>query len=458
MLTDSLEPNKTLLLKNLVYDEDIQWVTQDTAILVIHGIGNQMPIETIDQFGRGLMKVLKREFDDELTLQHFVVPKDNGDKGFWMDNVLRIGKKGSDYHIDIYEYYWTHYTEDQASWSELNSWLEGVVKGAKAFYQRNATIGYFYKDRSVFFDSKTGAFNVMNYRIFISAISKAFLTIDAVTRFFLWVLELIPFLGSIAGTLVKKYSQSYIRKFTNVIGDVVVYNVVDLKTKFYDVRKKIQEGAIKALTFILERTKESKDKDSPDPQATEKKLYYDSVVVAGHSLGSQVSYDAINLLNLLINQGKVKHYDEKGKCTLNHRKGKSISDQLTGFITFGSPLDKIIFFLRENVPDGEYIRQQVLSQYHGFKIRNLDFMNNNKSNKAYVPIEGSLKRHLDNIKWRNYFDNTDYVSGGLDYFDDVINIDCQFKTSKFGFTHSDYWTCDEFYKDLFINFLNSNKK
>jgi hypothetical protein len=457
MLTESLEPNKTQLLKGLVYDEDIQWVKQDTAILVIHGIGNQMPLETIDQFGRGLMKVLKREFDDDIALQHYIVPKDNGDQGFWMDNVLRITKKGSDFHIDIYEYYWAHYTEDKASWSELNSWLEGVVKGAKAFYQKNATIGYFYKDRSMFFDSKTGAFNVMNYRIFISAISKTFITFDALARFFLWILSMIPLLGSIAGTLVKRYSQSYIRKFTNVLGDVVVYNVVDPKTKFYDVRKKIQEGAIKALSYILERTKDEGESSVNAKSVEEKRLYYDSVIVAGHSLGSQVSYDAINLLNLLINQGKIKHYDNNGKCTLNSRKGKSISDQLTGFVTFGSPLDKIIFFLRENVPDGEYIRQQILSQYHGFKIRNLNFMNNQNSNKAYIHIDGSLRRHLDGIKWRNYFDNTDYVSGGLDYFDDVVNIDCQFKASKFGFTHSDYWICDAFYKDIVINFLNSNK-
>jgi hypothetical protein len=458
MLSESLEPNKTNLLRNLVYDEDLQWVTKSTAILVVHGIGNQMPIETIDQFGRGLMKVLKREFDDDITLEHLVVPKDNGDNGYWMDNVLRIAKKGSDCYIDIYEYYWAHYTEDQASWSELNSWLEGVVKGAKAFYQKNATIGYFYKDHSIFFDSKTGAFNVMNYRIFISAISKTFLTIDAIARFFLWVLAMIPLLGSIAGTLVKKYSQSYIRKFTNVLGDVVVYNAVDPKSKFYNVRKKIQDGAVKSLTFIIERTKEDKEKNDPSGKATEpsdKSLYYESVIVAGHSLGSQVSYDAINLLNLMINQGKIAHYNEAGKCTLKNRTGKSIADQLRGFITFGSPLDKIVFFLRENVPDNEYIRQQILSQYHGFKIRNLNFMNNHNSNKAYVPIAGSLKRYLDGIKWRNYFDNTDYVSGGLDYFDDVVNIDCQFKAGKFGFTHSDYWTCDAFYKDLVINFLNN---
>jgi hypothetical protein len=275
------------------------------------------------------------------------------------------------------------------------------------------------------------------------------LTIDAITRALLWLLSMIPLLGRWASSLLKSYSQTYIRKFTNVLGDVVVYNVIDPKSKFFDIRKKIQEGAIKALCYLIERTHNEKEK-APDEQ----RLYYDAVLVAGHSLGSQVAYDAVNQLNLLINQCQVSHYNHDGKCTLKSRTGRQIADQLKGFITFGSPLDKIVFFLRENVPDQEYIRQQVLRQFHCFKIRDFDFMNNEHSNAAFVPIVGSVQRYLDQIEWRNYFDNTDYVSGGLDYFDSVTNVDCQFKAGMFGFTHSDYWSCDAFYKDIFIHFLN----
>lgn len=452
MKTKSLEPNETRMLKDLIRG-DINWVNKNTAILIVHGIGNQMPIETMDQFGRGLVKVLRERFNNDVSLEHYIVPKEDSIKGYWMDNVLRIKMKESPHFIDIYEYYWAHYTEDQATFSEMNHWLEGVVRGAKAFYKRNAEIGLVYKDRSSFFDSDTGEFNVWTYKFFISAVSKTLLTIDALTRFILWLLSMIPLFGGMASAFMKKYSQSYIRKFTNVLGDVVVYNVIDPKTKFYDIRKKIQEGAIKSLRYILERTHEEKGKSDE-----EQSLYYDSVVVAGHSLGSQVSYDALNLLNLLINQEKIAHYDKNGNCTLHNRKGKTIADQLTGFITFGSPLDKIVFFLRENVPDKEYIRQQVMRQFHCFKIRDLNFMNNAKSNQSFIPIDGSVQRLLDKITWRNYFDNTDYVSGGLDYFDQVVNIDCQFKAGKFSFTHSDYWTCDGFYKDIILNYLNVSPK
>ena len=90
-------------------------------------------------------------------------------------------------------------------------------------------------------------------------------------------------------------------------------------------------------------------------------------LVAGHSLGSQVAYDCINKLNLLINQEQIEHYNYRAECTLLKYKGLKIDNQLSGFITFGCPLDKIIFFLRENVPDNEYVRQQMLDHFHGFQ-------------------------------------------------------------------------------------------
>jgi hypothetical protein len=36
------------------------------------------------------------------------------------------------------------------------------------------------------------------------------------------------------------------------------------------------------------------------------KLSYPSVFVAGHSLGSEIAYDAINRINLLANAGKLE--------------------------------------------------------------------------------------------------------------------------------------------------------
>jgi len=441
------------------------WVKENTAILVVHGIGDQVPLATLDDFARGLIKEYKMILGTNLKLTHEVVAKeDNGT--LWFDNVLRLKNGNDEPFIDIYEYYWARYTEDKASWGDLNKWLQGVVDGAKHFYKKNGALGQVYKDESLFFDS-SGKFNSFNYRFFIAFVARIFMAVDLTIGLLIKLLSFIPLFGRIAASLAQSLVQTFMHQLTNIIGDVAIYNVVDPKSKFYCVRTQIADGAIGALRFLMERTSNPVGFDNLkfalqnrqiDQVAYEKQLelldpYYPSVFVAGHSLGSQVAYDAINKLNLFVNEGNISTYNRKGKSLLKPKNG--ICSQLKGFITFGCPLDKIAFFLRENVPDNQYIRQQMVKNYHGFKQRDLDHFNNEKSNKEYVRADCGLVRYLEEVDWRNYFDTRDYVSGGLDYYTGLTNIDCQFKSRKFDFTHGNYWVSQGFYKDIIQHFLNS---
>ena len=434
MQNSEYTPNGEAILSKSQGGSEINWVKQSSAILVVHGIGNQLPIETLDQFARGLIKVYQKEFGDKIELSHHVVDKKDSKGGYWFDNILRISKKGSEHYIDIYEYYWAHYSEDQATWRDINSWVQGVVKGAKKFYYKNRALGQQYKDKSWFFDKKTGQFKYYRYWFFVSFISKLLIGLDALLSGLIWVLGRIPLLGGIAEQIFKSEINTVISGLTNVIGDVVVYNVIDPKSKFYEVKKRIQEGAIKALQHIVEVKKETHGTNYPQ------------VIVAGHSLGSQVAYDAINRLNLLINQNKIDGYSDQG---INEITGQHISDHLKGFITFGSPLDKIMFFLRENVEDEQYIRKQILDNFNGFKQRDINF-GSERSDR--IRANSGLKRHLEKIQWRNYYDDDDYVSGGLDYYSDLTNINCRFKSSFF--THSDYWQSEPFFRDIIIHNLS----
>jgi len=439
------------------------WVDRNTAILVMHGIGDQLPLETLDAFGRGLIHQFRKDFGDRLQVQHKVKAKDaDGKHDHWFDNVVRLTLEGSPVYIDLYEYYWANYTQDKASWKDLNLWLQGVAKGASKFYRRNGDLGEVYKDKSPFF-THDGKFRAWRYRLFIYFISKTFILANMITTGILKLVSLVPIVGEVADSLLRSFIDTQVHMLTNLIGDIAVYNVVDPKSKFYCVRRNVLDGAVDALRYLIEAEESS-------PQQGVKQLAYPAVVVAGHSLGSQVAYDAINRINLLVNQGDIRHYDSDGRYKPDNMKEQGIrriSDQFARFVTFGSPLDKIAFFLREFVEDKDYLRQQLLTAYHGFKQRDWTMRelhqaqvrktkakrqgtgSNGEISNEFVPLAPTLKRLLDDVEWRNYFDGKDPVSGGLDYYKDVVNVDCAFAhNGRKGFSHSYYWDFEHFYADI----------
>lgn len=99
-----------------------------TAILVIHGIGEQRPYETLDQFARNLTRYLKYEggIDD------LAVSAQKIDHNDWVEAMVRLETKAhgprtqegwESATIDLYEYYWAPMTEDKISYKETISWL-----------------------------------------------------------------------------------------------------------------------------------------------------------------------------------------------------------------------------------------------------------------------------------------------------------------------------------------------
>lgn len=420
------------------------WIEDNTAIMVIHGIGHQKQNETLDLFARGVLEKYQLLCGEKLRVSHRIEIADKkGTTSF--QNVIRISHPHAPHYIDITEYYWAYCTEDKASLTEINAWLHGVVQGARKFYERNRQLGEKYGDSSPFF--RNGKFVAWKYDLFLNFFAKLYLLLNFIVTLSLKLVSFIPFIGGPAESLLKKYMDKAVYKLTNLLGDIVIYNVTDEKSKFYCVRVEILDGAVSALKSIIEKT----ENGSPA---------YPSVIVAGHSLGSQIAYDTLNRINLLANLGRIRNYKSDG--TLKHPEGetptpgnKNISHQIKGLITFGSPLDKIVFFLRENIPDHQYLRQQITDSYNCFKQRPWTI----KTFEDDQRISTSVKRLLDDIPWYNYYDSHDMISGGLDYFTNVRNVDCvlnsstQFKGHKSRFTHGHYWNCRNFYEDIIRNFL-----
>jgi hypothetical protein len=108
-------------------------------------------------------------------------------------------------------------------------------------------------------------------------------------------------------------ASAYIRQvLVQYVGDVAIYVMPYKLDAFNDLRREIKQRVYAAAKAVYSQKE------------------YDRVIVVGHSLGSVIAYDALNMLIL---------EDESGS------KGKflDVVSRTQLFLTFGSPLDKTAF-------------------------------------------------------------------------------------------------------------------
>src|SRR5690606_5830705 len=104
-----------------------------------------------------------------------------------------------------------------------------VVEGAVKFYDKNKEMGIIYSDDSIFFN-KRGGFKKIKYKLFIHLVSKTFIAFNFIFSGLLKFFTLIPIIGELASQMLRSFMAGRIHKFTNIIGDIVVYNVTDPKS------------------------------------------------------------------------------------------------------------------------------------------------------------------------------------------------------------------------------------
>ena len=168
-----------------------RWVPQDTALLIVHGIGDKQPFDTLDQFARTLVETCRASGHDAITMTHFTAAKPSrGTGGFWYDNFIRLTFGPQQPCVDIYEYYWAYQTGDKASLSDIQNWVTNVTGGARRFYRDNAEFGRQYSDSSPFFAKKPDRnapsshtnFRAFRYWFFITTVAHVIpATLGAVT-------------------------------------------------------------------------------------------------------------------------------------------------------------------------------------------------------------------------------------------------------------------------------------
>ncbi|QSJ15201.1 hypothetical protein JYQ62_25560 [Nostoc sp. UHCC 0702] len=399
-------------------DINVKFPKGRTAFFLIHGVGEQNPFETMDYFARNLIKYFKNQ-SLPFKLEHLIARRKLSSGSIWTESFVRVSSIDTkpDWLIDIHEYYWAPNTENKISVPELLQWADQTVDGTIKFYNRKGNEELL--NRLVANNKRKSFFK---YRLRgVSILLRLFNFVYPALRLGLWLILLLigPFLKGrflqSAWTLSKEIITP---PLVDYLADVAIYSITDPKSPYQKIRQEILAECQTLLEAIIQ-----------DEQAN-----YDQIILTGHSLGSCIAYDTLNLLCI--------------ESSLDRDQSKSLLlDKIKGLISFGSPLDKIAFFFRETANEDQYIRQRMLEHLNSFRVKP-QFT----SQSPYLN-QNPVMCKLEQIRWVNYYHLKDPISGHLDYYENLDNVEMKYQTSWGLDGHLGYWTEPSFYESIADRFL-----
>ncbi|HET7207252.1 MAG TPA: hypothetical protein VFI95_11810 [Terriglobales bacterium] len=153
------------------------------------------------------------------------------------------------------------------------------------------------------------------------------------------------------------------------VGDVTAYIAAYSVSKFWKLRQDIRDVAMKVTRAVYRAKAMQGDA-----------FLYEKIIVVGHSLGSVISYDALNSLLL--------------EAVLSAQPLR-VSERTRMFLTFGSPLDKTAFLFR------------TLKDMHS-AVREV----------GAAAVQPMISDYANRPReWVNLWSRSDIISGALDYYD-----------------------------------------
>jgi len=199
-----------------------------------------------------------------------------------------------------------------------------------------------------------------------------------------WILLALWGLALVASAVARKVLVEY-------VGDVAAYVNSHQVSKFWEVRKGIYESATRVFGPVYKAQRDEEvvykwERYSLDGRAKPfdpmpvNRFRYEKIFVVGHSLGSVISYDALNGLLL----------EEELLAPALY-----IPQRTRLLLTFGSPLDKTAFIFRTHKDQGSEIREA-----------------------AAAAVQPMIVSYLHRPRrWLNIFSRNDWVSGSLEFYD-----------------------------------------
>jgi hypothetical protein len=401
---------------------------KNTAFLVIHGVGAHTPFQACDSFVQGFCDVYintdePQEKKTEVRAQH-KIKQSQGRSGAgipWVQNYLSLPAPEKKTTIDFYEYYWDIYMVHEVRFAEAFRLLVKASNGAREFYKRyskehpellaKATdFGEFGRKRK--FGTGEAEFRPAGY---LKLLGPCFSFLAIILPYLPLILKV---LDKWAGTQLPIFKQIF-EAFSafmkepvpDFAGDLVRYLDLDARSKHFETRQRIINGALEELRELA--------KDGR----------YDRIIIVGHSLGSVIAYDVINRIIQEVNARELlmpgilkingaEALNQVGQGTDTKLLTKDEALKIKGLITFGSPLDKIACFFREYVKENKRVQRQILANLHGFRTSSLmKYKAKDKPEGTLeFAIDDPMKFKLEGTLWLNFYHTQDLISGKLDLY------------------------------------------
>lgn len=235
------------------------------AVVVIHGMGEQRPMETIREFVNHVFKQ-----DPDLKDPHFWNKPSSVSESFEQRRLTTNRPKlpsGEDslQRTDFYEYYWAHHTVN-TKWEHFVGWFQTLLVCRPNKYDEHPNTLkplWFALWGLLLFAGLT----VLGWGALVTHIADCY---EGMSQILLTGLVTI-------GEITALYLLNMLKSMgTKYFGDVARY--VKANPANINIRQAIRKGGIE----LVERIHQTGD--------------YDRVVIVGHSLGSIVAYDIINHL------------------------------------------------------------------------------------------------------------------------------------------------------------------
>lgn len=431
-----------------------------TAFLIIHGVGQQNKFETLSRFAAGL----KIGIEDAFPGGAATVERKLTRLGARNETYLSIGLPDADAgEIDVYEFYYQPLLQRQVSVEDVVAWLLQTAKRIRMLYREDAYL------RSRLLQGGTAADGTGDRLERGYMLAPAARLLPFVIAGISWLIDLLKGVSAskwplgpfrwladlLIGFAYRVIAQRLDNLITEFAGDVTAYTAIDPKARLNNVRTAILAGCQQQIRDLLNKT--------AAPRNGGETPYYDRLVVAGHSLGTVVAYDALSWISNDLAAGAGDYPADGGA-------------RLRGLVTFGSPLDKIALFFwplsqeqmrRRRGAAGDRAqpagKQDYADKSADFQVGMLDYfhgMRGMRQSVADYPSEvvQPTARPLQHVTWLNFFHPRDAVAGHLDAYAGVKNLR-RFAGSPdvpgFPESHSYYWYDPGLYDCLLRTFASA---